>query len=189
LASRRQAFDDTIHNLALAKAAVRFAQSRAPFAGAIRSPDKSTQHSLFPFMKINPLSIPTGEIAYAQEHADGSATKLRGALFAGFTTTEEPAPVARRLAPSTRLRLLCIGLNYRQHAAETNTPLPKFPILFSRTSRRCSIPASPSSCRAGMRSGSVDYECELRSSSAGPRRTSPAPTRSTMSSVTPVPMT
>jgi 2-keto-4-pentenoate hydratase/2-oxohepta-3-ene-1,7-dioic acid hydratase in catechol pathway len=29
-------------------------------------------------------------------------------------------------------KIVCIGLNYRRHAAETNNPVPKLPILFNK---------------------------------------------------------
>ena len=44
------------------------------------------------------------------------------------------SPVAR---PS---KLLCIGLNFRDHAAETNTPLPEEPVLFSKATSALSGP-------------------------------------------------
>jgi 2-keto-4-pentenoate hydratase/2-oxohepta-3-ene-1,7-dioic acid hydratase in catechol pathway len=112
-------------------------------------------------MKIIRYQSPTGEIEYAQEHADGSATKLRGTLFDGLTPTGEVAPIARVLAPLTPTAILCIGLNYRQHAAETNAPLPQYPVLFVKNPASVQHPGQPIVLPRWMASSKVDYECEL----------------------------
>jgi len=112
-------------------------------------------------MKIIRYKTPGGEIDYAQEHADGSATKLRGTLFEGFTPTGEAAPVARILAPLVPAAILCIGLNYRQHAAETNAPLPAQPVLFFKNPASVQHPGGPIVLPRWMASAKVDYECEL----------------------------
>lgn len=57
-------------------------------------------------------------------------------------------------------KIICVGLNYRKHAEETNSPIPKFPILFNKFSNTLTghgqdvpLPVSVSS--------KVDYEAEL----------------------------
>jgi 2-keto-4-pentenoate hydratase/2-oxohepta-3-ene-1,7-dioic acid hydratase in catechol pathway len=112
-------------------------------------------------VKIIRYQSPTGEIGYARQHADGSTTKLRGALFDGLAQTNEPAPVARVLAPLAPTAILCIGLNYRQHAAETNAPLPQFPVLFFKNPASVQHPGSPIEIPRWLASAKVDYECEL----------------------------
>ncbi len=112
-------------------------------------------------MKIIRYQSPTGEIAYAEQHADGTTTKLRGELFAGFTATSERAEIARVLAPLEPRAILCIGLNYRQHAAETGAPLPQFPVLFMKNPACVQNPGDPIELPRTLRSGRVDYECEL----------------------------
>jgi 2-keto-4-pentenoate hydratase/2-oxohepta-3-ene-1,7-dioic acid hydratase in catechol pathway len=112
-------------------------------------------------MKIIRYQSPSGEIGYAQAHADGTATQLRGSLFDGFTPTAEAAPIARILAPLTPTAILCIGLNYRQHAAETNAPLPDFPVLFFKNPASVQHPGEPIVLPRWMNSAKVDFECEL----------------------------
>jgi acylpyruvate hydrolase len=56
-------------------------------------------------------------------------------------------------------KIVCIGLNYRKHAAESGAPLPKFPMLFSKwttalTDPGADIPLPPESSL-------VDWESEL----------------------------
>ena len=112
-------------------------------------------------MKIIRYQSPTGEIGYAQQQADGTATRLRGELFTGFTATSEKAEVAKLLAPLDPRAILCIGLNYRQHAAETGAPLPQFPVLFMKNPASVQHPGDPIELPRTLRSDRVDYECEL----------------------------
>ncbi|HEY3901846.1 MAG TPA: fumarylacetoacetate hydrolase family protein [Chthoniobacter sp.] len=113
-------------------------------------------------MRIIRYQSPTGEIGYAQEHLDGTATKLRGGnLFDGLTPTGDTAPIARTLAPLEPTALLCIGLNYRQHAAESNAPLPQFPVLFFKNPSALQHPGEPIILPRWLVSTKVDYECEL----------------------------
>lgn len=56
-------------------------------------------------------------------------------------------------------KIICIGLNYRKHAEETNAPIPTFPVVFSKyrnalTGHKSIVPIPPGA-------KSVDYEVEL----------------------------
>ena len=112
-------------------------------------------------MKILRYQSPDGTVGYAQQHADGTATKLRGSLFEKLEPTGEPAVIAKLLAPLEPRALLCIGLNYRQHAAETNAPLPQWPVLFFKNLAAVQNPGDPIELPRWLASAKVDYECEL----------------------------
>lgn len=112
-------------------------------------------------MRIIRYTCTTGETGYAQRHADGTATKIQGDIFGEFTATKEPAHVAKVLAPVDPRAILCIGLNYRQHAAETNAPIPQIPVLFVKNPGSVQHPGEPIVLPRWMRSDKVDYECEL----------------------------
>jgi len=112
-------------------------------------------------MKILRYASPTGEIGLAQQHSDGSFTKLRGSLFEQLEPMQEPADAAKILAPLVPSAILCIGLNYPQHAAETNTPLPDFPVLFFKNPASVQNPGDPIVLPRWLTSTKVDYECEL----------------------------
>src|SRR6185437_2953220 len=56
-------------------------------------------------------------------------------------------------------KLICIGLNYRDHAAESNMAIPKQPVVFSKFSTAVIAPGKPVVLPAG--SAQVDYEAEL----------------------------
>ncbi len=112
-------------------------------------------------MRIIRYQSPDGTISYAQMHADGPSEKLRGTLFEKLEPIGEPAPVSKILAPLEPRAVLCIGLNYRQHAAETNAPLPQFPVLFCKNPGSVQNPGDPIERPRWLASAKVDYECEL----------------------------
>lgn len=56
-------------------------------------------------------------------------------------------------------KILCIGLNYRDHAAETNSPIPSEPILFAKYPNTLIAHGEPILLPAESRQ--VDYEAEL----------------------------
>jgi 2-keto-4-pentenoate hydratase/2-oxohepta-3-ene-1,7-dioic acid hydratase in catechol pathway len=68
-------------------------------------------------MKIIRCQDKQGLIGYAAQPHDGAAMKLRGDIFSEFSATDETAHVARLLAPVVPTGIICIGLNYRRHAA------------------------------------------------------------------------
>ncbi len=112
-------------------------------------------------MKIIRYENAAGEIGWAEENSTGPATRLDGEPFSGFTKTAEPASIHRLLAPIVPSAVFCIGLNYRQHALETNAPLPQFPVLFMKNPGALQHPGEPIVLPRWMPSTKVDYECEL----------------------------
>ena len=56
-------------------------------------------------------------------------------------------------------KLICIGLNYRDHAAESKMPIPEKPVVFSKFSSAVIAPGEPVVLPATSKQ--VDYEAEL----------------------------
>jgi 2-keto-4-pentenoate hydratase/2-oxohepta-3-ene-1,7-dioic acid hydratase in catechol pathway len=56
-------------------------------------------------------------------------------------------------------KILCIGLNYKDHAAESNSPLPERPLVFSKFPT--SVCAPGGTVRIPRGSSQLDYEAEL----------------------------
>jgi 2-keto-4-pentenoate hydratase/2-oxohepta-3-ene-1,7-dioic acid hydratase in catechol pathway len=56
-------------------------------------------------------------------------------------------------------KIICVGLNYRDHAAELGLPLPKTPVIFSKFSSCVIAPGEP--VIAPPASTKLDYEAEL----------------------------
>ncbi len=71
-----------------------------------------------------------------------------------------PAASVKLLAPiPDPHKVLCIGLNYRDHAAETGAPIPRDPVLFSKFATALVGPDEP--IVLPPVSQKVDYEAEL----------------------------
>jgi 2-keto-4-pentenoate hydratase/2-oxohepta-3-ene-1,7-dioic acid hydratase in catechol pathway len=100
-------------------------------------------------------------IKYAAQQADGRALEISGDIFGSYSVTDRKAQVAKLLAPIAPTNLLCVGLNYRQHAIETKLQIPEYPVLFIKTTGAVQNPGDPILMPTKLRSAEVDYECEL----------------------------
>jgi len=100
-------------------------------------------------------------------HADDRVTLLTAAgggpadLFGPLHDTGTVATVDKLLAPLEPRDILCIGLNYKAHAAESNAAPPAYPVLFLKNSGTVQNPGDPIVLPRKLRSDEVDYECEL----------------------------
>lgn len=115
-------------------------------------------------MKIFRIETTNGEIGYGTAaHAEPGSDleKLRGDLFTGFERTAQSVTVCRLLTPIEPRALICIGLNYRQHATETKALFPQFPVVFYKNPASVQHPDEPIVLPRWLASAKVDYECEL----------------------------
>jgi 2-keto-4-pentenoate hydratase/2-oxohepta-3-ene-1,7-dioic acid hydratase in catechol pathway len=64
----------------------------------------------------------------------------------------------RLLAPCLPSKIVCLGLNYRSHAAEFNSPAPEKPIIFLKPPTAV---IGPEADIMLPNNGRIDYECEL----------------------------
>jgi 2-keto-4-pentenoate hydratase/2-oxohepta-3-ene-1,7-dioic acid hydratase in catechol pathway len=107
-------------------------------------------------MKIIRYQDSTGRIWHG---ADGR--RIEGDIFGQFAVAAEKAEVKKLLAPIVPVQILCIGLNYRGHAQETNAKLPEYPVLFTKGISTVQNPGDPILLPTHLKSEEVDYECEL----------------------------
>lgn len=112
-------------------------------------------------MKFIRYQNPAGKISYGAEQPSGETFRLEGDIFFQYYITDERAQIAKLLAPVAPAVFLCIGLNYKRHAAESDLPAPQFPVLFVKTANALQHPGEPILIPAHLRSDEVDYECEL----------------------------
>jgi 2-keto-4-pentenoate hydratase/2-oxohepta-3-ene-1,7-dioic acid hydratase in catechol pathway len=112
-------------------------------------------------MKILRYLDPEGNIRYGDQKSPDQVERLEGDPFSGLTPTGEGARVARVLAPVSPAAILCIGLNYRHHAAESGAKPPERPILFLKSPNTLQNPGDPIEIPTHLASHEVDYECEL----------------------------
>jgi 2-keto-4-pentenoate hydratase/2-oxohepta-3-ene-1,7-dioic acid hydratase in catechol pathway len=91
---------------------------------------------------------------------DCTVTLISDEPFAAWEPEEDVSLAhAKLLAPVVPTKIVCVGINYRTHAAEMGHELPKDPVIFLKPSTAvncpgCDIQYPPSSSR-------VDYEGEL----------------------------
>jgi len=109
-----------------------------------------------------------GAARYALE-SDGSYRLVDGDIFGGLsspkhlveaaaTMGKEVRP-ARILSPVSPSKVVAIGLNYKDHAAEMNKPLPVEPLMFMKPSTAVIGPGE--TIRIPPNVGEVHYEAEL----------------------------
>jgi 2-keto-4-pentenoate hydratase/2-oxohepta-3-ene-1,7-dioic acid hydratase in catechol pathway len=79
-------------------------------------------------MRIVRYIDPSGEIRFGSQV--GSQTFCADGEFPNFRPTEVLAEVDRILAPLLPRQIIGIGQNYARHAAESNSPIPQFPVIF-----------------------------------------------------------
>jgi 2-keto-4-pentenoate hydratase/2-oxohepta-3-ene-1,7-dioic acid hydratase in catechol pathway len=91
---------------------------------------------------------------------DGAAAlRIEGDWAGGWRVTKETVGVARLLAPIVPTDILCIGLNYREHAKESGSAIPQNPMLFIKAGNALNNPLDP--INVPRLSSQVDYEGEL----------------------------
>jgi 2-keto-4-pentenoate hydratase/2-oxohepta-3-ene-1,7-dioic acid hydratase in catechol pathway len=112
-------------------------------------------------MKIIRYLDSQGNTHLAAQQADGTAREIEGELLGSYRVTDRAADVKKLLTPLVPPAILCIGLNYRRHAAEGKSPIPKWPILFIKTPTAIQNPGDPILLPRQLKSAEVDYECEL----------------------------
>jgi 2-keto-4-pentenoate hydratase/2-oxohepta-3-ene-1,7-dioic acid hydratase in catechol pathway len=100
-----------------------------------------------------------GKEHYGRHLDDKTAVEIEGGLFGPRRETGRALPVEKLLAPIVPTDILCIGLNYREHAAESGSAIPENPMLFIKASNTLTNPFDP--IPVPRRSSQIDYEGEL----------------------------
>jgi 2-keto-4-pentenoate hydratase/2-oxohepta-3-ene-1,7-dioic acid hydratase in catechol pathway len=91
---------------------------------------------------------------------EGDLFWLDGDVFGDYRAGERVAPTGLTfLAPVTPTKIVAIGLNYKDHAAEMNKPLPAEPLMFIKPSTAVIGPEEPIRLPPGV--GEIHYESEM----------------------------
>jgi 2-keto-4-pentenoate hydratase/2-oxohepta-3-ene-1,7-dioic acid hydratase in catechol pathway len=107
-----------------------------------------------------------GAVQHAVER-EGALHRIAGDIFETSTRLTGGAAIPgglnaaglRVLAPVTPSKIVCVGLNYKDHAAETGRALPDEPLLFYKPPTAVIGPGDPIRLPPGV--GRVDHEAEL----------------------------
>src|SRR3954451_11064219 len=100
-----------------------------------------------------------GKVHHGQQIDERSAKRIEGELFGPHRVTDETLQIEKLLAPLIPTDILCIGLNYRDHAAESGSQIPQVPMLFIKASNTLNNPGDP--IPIPRLSQMIDYEAEL----------------------------
>jgi 2-keto-4-pentenoate hydratase/2-oxohepta-3-ene-1,7-dioic acid hydratase in catechol pathway len=100
-----------------------------------------------------------GKIQVGQQLDERTALRIEGDLLGTWRVTDQRLSIEKLLAPIVPTDILCIGLNYREHAAESGSAIPQNPMLFIKASNTLNNPFD--AIRIPRRSSEIDYECEL----------------------------
>lgn len=103
--------------------------------------------------------ISGGQIYQGRHVDEQSALQIDGDLFGRHRVTDRKLRIEKLLAPLVPADILCIGLNYREHAAESGSAIPTNPVLFIKASNTLNNPFDP--IPIPRRSTQIDYEAEL----------------------------
>lgn len=113
-------------------------------------------------MRIARIAGDSGTIHHGSPTEEtGLYAELEGSWESGFRATGRTRRATRLLAPLDPPAVYAIGLNYRDHAAETGAPIPEYPVVFMKNSRAVVGPGAPIRLPRRLRSDQVDYEAEL----------------------------
>ena len=113
-------------------------------------------------MKIVRFVNDQNTIVLGCNYQDGSANLLEGDIYASYTDTGRRVPVKKLLSPVAPSNIMCIGLNYHEHAKETGLELPRYPTLFMKSLGSIAHPLDPIQIPLCCREKpEVDYEIEL----------------------------
>ena len=100
---------------------------------------------------------PPGSPTLSDIGSEGYRRRVRASLDTGALTSIDDASL---LAPvATPGKIVCAGLNYRDHAEEQNEDIPEKPLLFAKSPTTVTNPGDPIVHPADLEQ--VDYEVEL----------------------------
>jgi 2-keto-4-pentenoate hydratase/2-oxohepta-3-ene-1,7-dioic acid hydratase in catechol pathway len=100
-----------------------------------------------------------GRPRYVAER-DGRWRLVNGDVFGRFEEGPEiESEGLKWLAPVQPSKIVCVGLNYRDHAIEQDKPLPEEPLIFIKPSTAVIGPGEP--IEVPLWAGRVDHEAEL----------------------------
>lgn len=90
---------------------------------------------------------------------EASAFRIDGSIRGPMRVTEQKMRIEKLLAPLVPTDILCIGLNYRDHAAESKIEVPPHPLLFIKAGNTLNDPLG--AIPIPKLSNQIDYEGEL----------------------------
>jgi 2-keto-4-pentenoate hydratase/2-oxohepta-3-ene-1,7-dioic acid hydratase in catechol pathway len=102
-----------------------------------------------------------GEDIFHAKVVDGELFRLRGDVFGSpsFDRKSTPRKGVKTLIPVVPPKIICVGLNYADHARETGKPLPKEPLIWFKATT--SLIPDGGKIEIPFPKHRTDYEAEL----------------------------
>ncbi|MBM7551604.1 fumarylacetoacetate hydrolase family protein [Thalassobacillus pellis] len=107
------------------------------------------------------VPVSASELIYSEEKGKELLNELTQRALQGDESFFFYQEDTLELAPcvTNPQKIICIGLNYRKHAIESNMPIPEAPIIFSKFNN--ALAGHRTKITLPARSEQVDYEAEL----------------------------
>lgn len=112
-------------------------------------------------MKIIRYQDKKGHFYHACEQPDRTARRIYGDIFCRHVVPADIVKPDQLPAPVVPTQILCTGLNYRRHAAESGAASPERPVLFVKSINTVQNPGDAILIPTHFKSSGGDYECEL----------------------------
>lgn len=104
-------------------------------------------------------NLPTDMKSFLAAGADALAAAQQAVSNAPASAIVKRADVKLRAPVTNPGKIICVGLNYADHAKEAGLPLPEYPTVFSKYSNTVNDPGG--NIVLPKISAEPDYECEL----------------------------
>src|SRR5512138_1993405 len=103
----------------------------------------------------------TGDEIFYAKVVDGEIFRLRGDMFGSPSFDKKPLRVRglRTLIPVAPSKIIAVGLNYADHARETNKPVPREPLFWLKATT--SLLPDGGKIEVPFPSHRTDFEAEL----------------------------
>ncbi|PYI55135.1 fumarylacetoacetate hydrolase family protein [Paenibacillus flagellatus] len=130
-----------------------------------------TEHGVLDVEEALSVLPADGQAAPRTVHAaiEGGESALQALQRLADRAAASPEAKAKAFKPEADVRfgpcvpnpgkIICVGLNYRKHAEETNAPIPEYPILFNKFNN--TLNGHGGDVPLPKVSSKVDYEAEL----------------------------
>jgi 2-keto-4-pentenoate hydratase/2-oxohepta-3-ene-1,7-dioic acid hydratase in catechol pathway len=108
---------------------------------------------------ILPMGLSVPEILRCFDLSSGFVESAMEAILSGDLPLMDASDVKLEAPVPRPGKIICIGLNYRNHAVESGMEIPKSPIIFSKFATSVAAPGEP--IKIPATSEKADYEAEL----------------------------
>src|SRR5579862_10067729 len=102
-----------------------------------------------------------GEEVFFAKAVDGEIFRVQGDVFGSPSFEKKPIKLkgVRTLPPVTPSKIICVGLNYADHARESGKPLPKEPLFWIKATT--SLIPDGAKIEVPFPNHRTDFEAEL----------------------------